>query len=122
MDWISTLAIAVVLGAFLFVKRSGQVSVGEAQALLKQGALLLDVRTAGEFVAGHLPHAVNMPLEEIESEIEQLAQSKDRVLLLHCQSGMRSGVAAKKLRAMGYARVYNMGSYVRAEKIVTGAF
>jgi rhodanese-related sulfurtransferase len=42
------------------------------------------------------------------------------VLLLHCQSGARSGAAKKKLIALGCPNVFNMGSYARAERIVTG--
>jgi rhodanese-related sulfurtransferase len=40
------------------------------------------------------------------------------VILLHCQSGMRSGVAKKKLNALGYSNAYNLGSYGRAAEIV----
>jgi rhodanese-related sulfurtransferase len=39
-------------------------------------------------------------------------------VLLHCQSGMRSGLAMKKLKRLGYANVFNLGSYSRASHIV----
>jgi rhodanese-related sulfurtransferase len=45
---------------------------------------------------------------------------KNQELMLHCLSGMRSGVARRQLRAMGYTRVFNLGSYHRARKIVSG--
>jgi rhodanese-related sulfurtransferase len=45
-------------------------------------------------------------------------KDKNRALLLHCQSGMRSGVARKKLKALGYPNAFNLGSYRRAEEIV----
>ena len=47
-------------------------------------------------------------------------KDKDRVLLLHCQSGMRSGAARTKVKAMGYAHTFNLGSYARAAQIVRG--
>jgi rhodanese-related sulfurtransferase len=48
-------------------------------------------------------------------------RDKNQALLLHCQSGMRSGVAKKKLKALGYANAFNLGSYGRAAQIVDGA-
>ena len=53
--------------------------------------MIIDVRTAGEFVAGHLPIAVNLPLSEIETNLARRVKDKNQVLLLHCQSGARSG-------------------------------
>jgi rhodanese-related sulfurtransferase len=44
---------------------------------------------------------------------------KNRVLLLHCQTGRRSSMAQKKLIRLGYSNVFSLGSYGRAEKIVT---
>jgi rhodanese-related sulfurtransferase len=45
---------------------------------------------------------------------------KSRVILLHCQSGMRSGLAKRKLNRLGYSKAYNLGSYDRAAQIVSG--
>jgi phage shock protein E len=120
MNWIPLAAVAVVFVVVLLVKQSGQISAKEAKALLKNGALVIDVRTAGEFVAGHLPFAVNMPLNEIETAITRRVKQQTQVLLVHCQSGMRSGEARKKLIAMGYPNVHNLGSYARAVSIVRG--
>jgi rhodanese-related sulfurtransferase len=47
-------------------------------------------------------------------------KDKNRVLLLHCQSGARSKVARKKLIALGCPNTFNMGSYDRAARIVSG--
>jgi rhodanese-related sulfurtransferase len=47
-------------------------------------------------------------------------QDKNQVLLLHCQSGMRSGVASKRLKRLGYAKAFNLGSYSRAARLVGG--
>lgn len=85
---------------------------------LRNGALVIDVRSAGEFTAGHLPKAVNIPLSEIETVISRKVNDKNQVLLLHCQSGMRSSAAQKKLKALGYTNAYNLGSYGRAAEVV----
>ena len=119
MNWTALVVIAILFALVLVLKRWGQVSSKTAKEYLRHGALVMDVRSAGEFTAGHLPHAVNLPLSEIETAITRKVKNKDQVLLLHCQSGMRSGTAMRNLRAMGYEHVFNLGSYARASRIVT---
>ncbi|WP_420238080.1 rhodanese-like domain-containing protein [Telmatobacter bradus] len=118
MNWFPYLLLVVVFALFWLIRRAGLVSEREAIELLRKGGVLLDVRTAGEFVAGHLAGAVNLPLNEIETQITRRAEARDQVLLLHCQSGARSGMACKKLKAMGYLHVFNLGSYARAASIL----
>jgi phage shock protein E len=120
MNWIDVLIAAAILAAFLIYRRSGLVSIKDAQEYLKNGAMVIDVRTAGEFVAHHLPIAVNLPLSEIETNLSRRVKDKNQVLLLHCQSGARSAAAKKKLIALGCPNTFNMGSYARAERIVSG--
>jgi phage shock protein E len=120
MNWTIVFIVVVVLAVYLALKRSGQISSKDARARLKNGAMLIDVRTVGEFASGHLPNAINLPLDEIESTVPRRVRNKDQALLLHCQSGMRSGVARKKLIALGYANVFNLGSYERAAKVLSG--
>ena len=67
MNWTTILVVCRRSGCLLFSKRSGQISIKEAQAHLKNGALVIDVRTPGEFISGHLPGAINLPLDEIEA-------------------------------------------------------
>lgn len=118
MNWTATLIIAVVVAVYFIMKKSGQISAKDALEKLKNGALVIDVRSPGEFNSGHLPKAINIPLDEIETALPKRVKDKDQVLLLHCASGMRSGVAKGKLNGMGYASAYNLGSYGRAAKIV----
>ncbi len=113
------IALAIVV-AFIIYRRARLISVKEARTYLKNGAMVIDVRTAGEFVAGHLPIAVNLPVAEIESNWSRRIKDKNQVLLLHCQSGMRSATAKKKLIALGCPNAYNLGSYARAQRIVSG--
>jgi rhodanese-related sulfurtransferase len=120
MNWTTVLISAVVVIAFLLYTRSRLISVKDARSYLKKGALVIDVRTAGEFVAGHLPVAVNLPLSEIESNWSRRIKNKNQVLLLHCQSGARSGAAKVKLIALGCPNAFNLGSFSRAERIVAG--
>lgn len=118
MNWIAICILVAVITVIILLKRTGQISSEEAQAYLKSGALVIDVRTPSEFSSGHLPSAINLPLDQIEAALPLRVKDKSQVLLLHCQSGMRSGAAKKKLKALGYSNVFNLGSYGRAEGIV----
>ncbi|MCB1131218.1 MAG: rhodanese-like domain-containing protein [Verrucomicrobiae bacterium] len=118
MDWKTLLVIAVVVVVIIIVKKAGQVSADDARGMLGKGAAVIDVRSPGEFQSGHLPQAVNIPLDLIETDLPRQYPDKGQVLLLHCASGMRSSVAARKLKALGYANAHNLGSYQRAAGIV----
>lgn len=114
------MVVLTALAVFLVLKRSGQVSFKKAVEYARSGALVIDVRSHGEYSSGHLPNAINLPLQEIETALPRQVRDKDQVLLLHCQSGMRSGMARKTLRRLGYTKAFNLGSYGRAAQIVSG--
>lgn len=112
------LIIVALLVALLLLKTIGRISAGEAREHLKNGALVIDVRSPAEFASGHLANAANFPLGDIETTLPVREPDKNRVLLLHCQSGTRSAIAAGKLKGVGYTRVFNLGSLTRAREIV----
>ena len=118
MNWTPLLIIAAVLAIVFMMKRAVQISAQDALKYLKNGALVIDVRSTGEFNSGHLPTAINIPLDEIGTALPRRVKDKNQVLLLHCQSGIRSGMAKSKLKSLGYANVFNLGSYGRAESIL----
>ena len=118
MKWAPLLIIAAILLVIVLLKKSSQIAAKDAAAYLKDGALVIDVRSPGEFDSGHLPTAINIPLDELESAMPRRVTDKSQVLLLHCQSGMRSGIAKQKLKGMGYANAFNLGSFSRATDIV----
>ena len=120
MNWTTILIIAAIVVVIFIMKKSGQISAKDALVKLRNGALVIDVRSAGEFTSGHLAKAINIPLDEIETAMPKLVKDKGQVLLLHCASGIRSGMAKSKLMGMGYTNAFNLGSYGRAEKIVNG--
>jgi rhodanese-related sulfurtransferase len=118
MNWTFLLMIAAIVAVVFMLKRAGQISAKDALARLKNGALVIDMRTHGEFNSGHLPQVINLPLDEIETTLPRRVPDKNQVLLLHCQSGMRSGMAKGKLKSLGYPNAFNLGSYGRAESIL----
>ena len=121
MNYLPYLLPVVALIVFVAVRRKSVVNEVEARGLLRNGAQLIDVRSKSEFKARHLPRAINIPLDRIEDKSAEQLPDKGKTLLLHCQSGVRSGVACKKLSGMGYTQVFNLGSYARAERIVESA-
>ncbi|WP_372870692.1 rhodanese-like domain-containing protein [Shewanella sp.] len=82
-----------------------------AWELIKQGAMVVDVRTPEEFAEGHIEGAINIPFEQINSEFAALGISKDTKVVLYCRSGRRSGIANDALIAAGYNHTYNGGGY-----------
>jgi phage shock protein E len=118
MNWTLLLVgMAVIAGLFL-VPRLFFVSAAAARQHLQQGALLVDVRTAEEYRGGHLPGAINAPLDELTASLPPRLADKSQVVLVHCLSGTRSGMARRQLKSLGYENVFNLGSYGRARRIV----
>ncbi len=69
---------------------------------------LVDVRTAGEYMTGHIPTAVNIPVAEIDQNPP--VRDKDELIIVYCQSGHRSSKAASILRQNGFTHVVDFGS------------
>lgn len=76
----------------------------------------LDVRTPQEFAAGHLEGAILIPHTEIEKEIARLVPDKGAIIHTYCRSGRRSGIAKKKLEALGYTNVTNRGGFTKLQR------
>lgn len=76
-------------------------------ALVQEGAIVIDVRTQGEYASGSVPKAVNIPLDQLVAKCGKY--SKQTPLIVCCRSGMRSQQAKRVLEQLGYERVYNGG-------------
>jgi len=96
------------IGFFWYMRRPN-VRPGDAHALVARGALLVDVRSPGEFNAGHLDRARNIPVGEIGSRLAELG-SRDQPIVLYCASGMRSATALSTLKRAGFKQVFNLGA------------
>lgn len=120
-SWVlyGSVAVVFVLLSAVILRR-GQVSSRVAVNYVKQGALVVDVRSPREFDAGHLSQAFNFPLDELEGSVAQKVKDKNRVILVHCRTGLRSKKAKERLARIGYTNVFVLGSYARAFRIVSG--
>lgn len=71
-------------------------------------AWILDVRTAEEFAAGHIPDSTLIPYTEIERRSSELPADKSAPIFVYCRSGSRSAIASQTLVDLGYTNVVNM--------------
>lgn len=72
--------------------------------------LIIDVRSPGEFAAGHVRGSINLPLDRFAQAIEHVVSDKSAAVTLCCASGGRSGMALSFMQQMGYQQVSNGGS------------
>jgi len=79
--------------------------------------IVLDVRTAAEFAASHVPGAVNIPVQELSARHPELG-AKETKLVLYCRSGARSSAAAAELRRLGYKDVPALGPMSAALRVL----
>ncbi|MBG6112120.1 rhodanese-related sulfurtransferase [Flavobacterium sp. CG_9.10] len=78
--------------------------------LVKQGAIILDVRSKGEFSGGHINGSINISLDTLSSNLAKL-KDKNKTIITCCASGMRSASAKSILKSNGYSQVYNGGGW-----------
>lgn len=95
------------MGIFDFLK-TPDINQGVLDHRNTPGALLLDVRSPGEYREGHIPGSQNIPLQVLD-QVDSLADSIDTALYVYCHSGVRSRQAATMLQHMGYRNITNIG-------------
>lgn len=80
------------------------------QDLMKRGAVIVDVRSAGEYAAGNIPGSINIPLGDLQRSSKRLTNNQKPIITC-CASGMRSASAKSILLSQGYAEVINGGGW-----------
>jgi rhodanese-related sulfurtransferase len=108
------IAVALVSGAMLlwpiFRRSTGGPWVNTAQAthlINREDAMVLDVREPGEYGAGHILGAKNVPLSRL-ADATDLAKRKERPVIVYCDAGERSAKALALLKKQGFTRVVNL--------------
>lgn len=88
-----------------------QISMEDAVKLMAEEAdyIILDVRRADEFAAGHIPGAINVANESIGTDEIPELPDKDQLILVYCRSGNRSKQASQKLVNLGYTNIVEFG-------------
>jgi phage shock protein E len=100
--------LGIAIGLYLVFGRGREIQGPEARKLVGAGARLLDVRSPAEYAGGHLPGAVNIPVQELDRRLAEVGP-RDRELIVYCRSGHRSTRAAEILRQHGFTKVHNLG-------------
>lgn len=74
---------------------------------------ILDVRTPEEFEEGHIESAILLPFDELNQQVENVLKNKDEMILVYCQSGVRSKVACEIMAQKGYTNLLDFGGIKR---------
>lgn len=83
--------------------------------------MLVDVREKDEYMEAHIPNAYLLALSTLDEEATRIG--KDKILYVYCRSGQRSKTAVKKLKALGFTSVYNIGGIIHwKDKIEKGEY
>lgn len=114
--WIGLALVVGIGAAFLLLRPQStlpaEVHVAQAYDLYQNGAVFLDVRTQQEWDQGHIERSLLVPLDELQSRINELPRDKDIVVV--CRSGARSKEGATLLRQNGFTRVTCMTGGIQA--------
>ena len=103
------MALTVLLSTGCTPSGLASVSPKEAAMMLSdQKAIIVDVREDGEWKEGHIAGAIHIPLAQVAGRLSELAQYKDRNMVVQCRSGKRSAKAASTLQDAGFTKVYNL--------------
>lgn len=114
------IALAIVSGGALIaplLRAGGKHTINVNQAVMlinRQDAVVVDVRSSGDFASGHLPNARNIELAELEKRFAELGKNRKRPVIVVCQSGMRGASAGDRLRKSGFEEVFNLDGGIGA--------
>lgn len=93
-----------------------EISAELGKEKVKNGAILVDVRSPEEYAEGHVEGAKNIPIDSLPGSLSKFGENKDQEIVLYCRSGRRSGMVEKILEKNGYKFVYNSGGLADWQK------
>jgi len=104
------IALFVLFPLFFSCAQGGGKDTPANDPALQENVVYLDVRTAEEFSAGHIPNALLLPFNQISTQSAQdLLGAKDTPIVIYCRSGNRSRVAFDALKKLGYTNLKDLG-------------
>ncbi len=120
-NWYLFLALGVVLALLvagpLRQQLAGIRNLNPAEAIQlmnREDGVVVDVCEPKEFAAGHIVHAINIPLSQLGARARELEKYRERPVILSCRSGNRSLKAALLLHKQGFAKVYSLAGGIAA--------
>ena len=101
--------------SYLLTVQQLQASLSKGLSRTEKGFVLIDVRTPAEHVSGSIPGTdLNIDFREIKSRHREIGAQFDDHIVVYCQSGRRSNIAAETLADLGYRHVYNVSGSMNA--------
>lgn len=91
------------------VAKVNRITCNEVNDLVSEGAIVVDVRTPGEYETDHIENAINIDSNEIKYVVKGKIKDYETKIIVYCQTGNRSSESAKILVNLGYKNVYDMG-------------
>jgi rhodanese-related sulfurtransferase len=107
-----TFALLAAVAASFVARADGEMATLSQDAFVAlpasgdEAPFVLDVRTPEEYVAGHVPGAVNIPYDQVGARLAEVP--KDKPVVLYCRSGRRAVMASEVLAANGYTRLQHL--------------
>jgi len=104
----------IISGVLLFfpkvLSRDNKVLGSKEVTLLinREPAMLVDVRSEADFRAGHITNAINIPLDQIEVQINKITSNSKKNIIVYCQKGVRSAQAFRLLNKLGLPKLYTI--------------
>lgn len=111
MHSLATLIAGALIALPLFASEVGVIDQEALLARITQqdgNLVILDVRTAEEFEAGHVPGAINVSHDQVETRLTELAPYKSKDIVAYCRSGRRTALALEVLKANGFERLWHL--------------
>ena len=106
---ISVLSAVLLLAGCSTSSSSSDLTATEfSNKVTESGVITLDVRTPGEFMAGHIQGAINIDVEGTEFETEIAKLDKTQTYAIYCKSGRRSSIAVKTMQNAGFNKLFNL--------------
>lgn len=101
------LVFALLLTTLVIAGSGDEKAAKLAWPMIKNGALLVDVRSTEEFEEGHLEGAINIAWDNYDALITAIGEDKQRAVVFYCRSGNRAGKSIVELGAKGYTNIHN---------------
>ena len=111
---ISVLSVLLLLAGCSTSSTSSDLTSTEfSKKVTESGVITLDVRTPGEFMAGHIQGAINIDVEGTEFQTEIAKLDKTQTYAVYCQSGRRSSIAVETMQSAGFNKLFNLANGIR---------
>ena len=112
---LAAVALAAAIACGPATTRSPTMTNADLAARIRDGRapLVLDVRSAKEFQAGHIPGAVNIPIDELPSRLGEIKAAKSDEVVVHCEGGGRAAKAEALLVQSGYTDVVDLAGHMK---------